>query len=420
MVRNKKMLARALGVESAVCGRVEEFVEEGGFRVRIRLRKRDKHFCVVCQAECSVYDQSDAVRRWRTHPLGLGKTYVEAVVPRVNCPEHGVRIAYVPWARPGARFTASFEDTIAWTTLRTDKTSVCAMYGITWETVGRILERVGDARHDELPTLDDVTRIGIDEVSYRKGHRYLTIVVDHDTGRLLWAHPGRDKKTLSKFFKMLGKRRCKNIRLVSADAAPWIAAAVAEYCPNAKRCMDPFHVVMWATEAVDKVRRSLWNKLRKRGEDERAASIKGTRWALVKNPENLNGKQRSALAQLREDNRDLFSAYLLKEQLRDVFKNKDWEGLFMLDWWIDTAKKSRLAPFKRLAASVDKHREAIQAALIHGLSNGRLEGVNTKLKLLTRIAYGFHSHKPLVALAMMKLGGLCPPLPTMTWESTHD
>ena len=182
---------------------------------------------------------------------------------------------------------------------------------------------------------------------------------------------------------------------------------------HAQRCMDPFHVVAWATAAIDEVRRSLWNKLRKRGEVDRAASMKGSRWALLKNPENLTKKQRSTLAQLKEDNRELFAAYLLKEQLRDVFKNKDWQGSIMLRWWVDAAKTSRLTPFKRLAASIDRHKEAIDAALLNGLSNGRLEGVNTKLKLLTRMAYGFHSHEPLIALAMMKLGGLCPPLPRM-------
>ena len=274
--------------------------------------------------------------------------------------------------------------------------------------------RVEKTMRKLAPPLDNVTRIGIDEVSYRKGHRYLTIVVDHDTGRLLWARKGHDKATLRKFFNMLGKRRCRKIQLVSADAAPWIAAVVREKCPNAERCMDPFHVVAWATKALDQVRRALWNKLRKRGETERAASMKGSRWVLLKNPERLSKQQRSKLDQLKEDNHDLFSAYLIKEQLRDVFKHKDWNGVVMLRWWIDAARKSRLAPFKRIANSIENHFEAIKAALLHGLSNGRLEGVNTKLKLLTRMAYGFHSPKPLIALAMLKLGGLCPPLPQLT------
>ena len=212
---------------------------------------------------------------------------------------------------------------------------------------------------------------------------------------------------------MLGRRRCAQITLVSADAASWISTVVAEACPNATRCMDPFHVVAWVTAALDKVRRATWNKLRKGGRRKQATSMKGSRWVLLKNPEDLSRTQRSTLAQLKADNRDLFAGYLLKEQLREVFKNRDWQGVFMLQQWIRMAAGSRLAPFKRLATSVEKHRDAISAALMHGLSNARLEGVNTKLKLLTRLAYGFHSHKPLIALAMMKLGGLSPPLPRL-------
>lgn len=413
-MRSKKMLARALGVESSVCGKVEELVGEPGFVVRIHLRTGDKSRCPECREVCPGYDQPDGRRRWRTHPLGLGKTYVEAIVPRVCCPEHGVRVGYVPWARPGAGFTASFEDMIGWQAVRMDKTAVCTLNAIAWRTIGAILGRVGDAMKEKSPPLDDVTRIGIDEVSYRKGHRYLTIVVDHDTGRLLWAAKGHDKVTLRKFFKMLGRRGCERITLVSADAAQWISTVVKEACPNATRCMDPFHVVAWATKALDRVRRTAWNKLRKRGRTKQAESMKGSRWVLLKNPEDLTRTQRATLAQLKADNRELFAAYLLKEQLREVFKNKDWQGAFMLQDWIRMATRSRLAPFKRLATSIEKHRDAITAALMNGLSNARLEGVNTKLKLLTRLAYGFHSEKPLIALAMMKLGGLCPPLPRLT------
>ena len=234
-MRSNKMLARALGVESGICGRVEELAGEAGFVVHIRLRARDKGRCPECQAKCGGYDQSTTTRRWRTHPLGLGKTFIEALVPRVRCPKHGVRVAYVPWARARSGFTESYEDQLTWLTLRTDRTTVCSMHHVSWRTIGRILVRVEKTMRKLAPPLDNVTRIGIDEVSYRKGHRYLTIVVDHDTGRLLWARKGHDKATLRRFFNKFGKRRCRKIQLVSADAAPWIAAVVREKCPNAER-----------------------------------------------------------------------------------------------------------------------------------------------------------------------------------------
>jgi len=325
-----------------------------------------------------------------------------------------VHVAHVPWGRPHSGFTRSFEDEVTWFCVRTDKTTVCKMFGIAWRTVGAILERVAGTRAQSPARLDGVKRIGIDEVSYRKGHRYLIVVVDHDTGRLLWAHPGRDSKTLAKFFRKMGKRRCRRIELVSADAAPWIGKAVKDFCRNAKLCIDPFHVVAWATKALDQVRRKLWNKLRRGSDDEAASSMKRSRWVLLKNPDRLSGKQRRRLADIKKANQPLYAAYLLKEQLREVFQNRDWQGALMLSEWAHMAKRSRIAPFKAVAETIEKNMAGIQCALLYQLSNARLESLNTKLKLLTRMAYGFHTPRPLIALAMLKYGGLCPDLPRLT------
>jgi transposase len=385
--------------------------EDGRFVVRVRPRREHRGRCPVCQARCPGYDAGNGPRRWRTHDIGLIRAEIEAEVPRVECAEHGVRTAYVPWARHGSGFTTSFEDTVAWLAVRTDKTTLSSLLRIAWRTVGAIVTRVCASAKATQPPLDGVTRIGIDEVSYRKGHRYLTIVVDHDSGRLLWAQPGRDEKTLRRFFRLLGKKRCAAIEWVSADAASWIGNVVAERCPNAKLCIDPFHVVSWATKALDEVRREMWNDLRRRGDTERANAMKGSRWALVKNPEDLTRPQKRKLRAIEADNRPLFLAYLMKEQLREVFKTKDWQGPFMLSAWLDWVDKSRIRPMKKVARTIRRNLAGIYSALLHGLSNARLEAMNTKLRLLTRLAYGFHSHAPLVALAMLKLGGLCPPLP---------
>jgi transposase len=409
-MRGTKMLARALGVECAVIEAIWE-EEDGRFVVRVRPRREHRGRCPVCQARCPGYDAGNGPRRWRTHDIGLIRAEIEAEVPRVECAEHGVRTAYVPWARHGSGFTTSFEDTVAWLAVRTDKTTLSSLLRIAWRTVGAIVTRVCASAKATQPPLDGVTRIGIDEVSYRKGHRYLTIVVDHDSGRLLWAQPGRDEKTLRRFFRLLGKKRCAAIEWVSADAASWIGNVVAERCPNAKLCIDPFHVVSWATKALDEVRREMWNDLRRRGDTERANAMKGSRWALVKNPEDLTRPQKRKLRAIEADNRPLFLAYLMKEQLREVFKTKDWQGPFMLSAWLDWVDKSRIRPMKKVARTIRRNLAGIYSALLHGLSNARLEAMNTKLRLLTRLAYGFHSHAPLVALAMLKLGGLCPPLP---------
>ena len=238
-----------------------------------------------------------------------------------------------------------------------------------------------------------------------------SVVVDHDSGRLVWCALGRDAATLAKFFSLLGPERCARITLVSADAGPWIARAVADHCPNAQLCLDPFHVVSWATEALDDVRREVWNAARKSGQKAVAAGLKSARWALWRNPEDLSSTQQAKLSDIARSNKPLYRAYLLKEQLRQVFHLPHAEAVLLLDRWISWAKRSRLEPFIKLAKTIAQHRDAISAALQHRLSNGRIEAVNTKIRLLTRVAFGFHSAAALISLALLALGGCCPPLP---------
>jgi len=404
------MLVRALGVEGVV---VEDarWDDDGELVVRGRPRREHRRRCPHCGERCPGYDAGGGRRLWRARDVGLVRAFIEAEAPRVKCAKHGVVVAAVPWARRASGFTRSFEDTVAWLAVRTDKTTLAGLLKLAWRTVGAIIDRVSVEARRAVDPFDNVRRIGIDEVSYRKGHQYLTVVVDHDTGRLLWAQPGRDEKTLRKFFRMLGKERRAAITLVSADAATWIANVVREQCPNAKLCVDPFHVVQWATNALDEVRRGLWNELRRRGELERAKAMKGSRWALVKNPEDLTRKQRKKLRHIEDENAPLYRAYLLKEQLREVFRTKGMEATYLLDAWLAWASRSKLKPFVKVARSIRANLVGIYAALVHGLSNGRVEAMNTRIRLLTRLAYGFHSHRPLIGLAMLKLGGLCPSLP---------
>jgi transposase len=406
------MLARALGVEGVVVEDVR-WDELGELVVRVRPGRKDRHRCPHCGERCPRYDTGGGQRRWRAPDVGLVRVHIEAESPRVRCATHGVVVASVPWARHTSRFTRSFEDTVAWLAVRTDKTTLSRLLRVAWRTVGGIVDRVSTEARRLVDGLEGVERIGIDEISYRKGHRYLTVVVDHDTGRLLWAQPGRDEKTLRKFFRLLGKERRAAIRLVSADAATWIGNVVREQCPNATLCIDPFHVVQWATKALDEVRRGMWNELRRRGEDERATAMKGSRWALVKNPEDLSRNQRRKLREIQAENARLYRAYLLKEQLREVFRTKGYEGAYLLDAWLAWASRCRLKPFVKVARAIRRNLAGVYAALVHGLSNARVESVNRRLRLLTSLAYGFHSHRPLIGLAMLKLGGLCPALPLL-------
>ena len=413
-VRSMMLWARLLGLVRAVVEGVEFDEAEECVVVSVRPRKGAKRRCGRCGKRCPGYDRGDGRRRWRALDLGTIRAYVEADSPRVRCSEHGVIAAQVPWARHGAGHTYAFDDTAAWLVTHCSKSAVRDLLRIAWRTVGSIVTRVVVDAEAGTDRFANLARIGIDEISYKRGHKYLTVVVDHDTGVLLWAHPGRDKETLDKFFVRLGDDRCAKITLVSADAAEWIAVVVAARCPNAELCLDPFHTVQWATKALDEVRREVWNAARRDGQKAVAKELKGARFALWKNPADLTERQGAKLAQIAETNQRLYRAYLLKEQLRQVFALKGAAGIALLDRWLKWARRCRIPSFVKLAKSITEHRPGIEAALTHGLSNARVESVNTKLRLLTRIAFGFRSPEALVALAMLDLGGLCPPLPART------
>ncbi len=236
--------------------------------------------------------------------------------------------------------------------------------------------------------LDGLRRIGIDEISHRKGQRYLTVVVDHHTGRLVWAAAGRDRKTVEAFPDALGEERCKQLGLVSCDMASWISGPIADRLPNAERCVDPFHVIQLATDALDDVRRDVWNEARKAGQTQVAKDHKAARFALWKNPENLTARQQAKLAQ--HTNQRLYRAYLLKEQLRQIYRLPADAAIGLLERWLKWARRCRLEPFIKLARTITDQRAGIVAAIKHGLSNARVEAINTQIRLITRRAFGFH------------------------------
>jgi len=414
-VQSRRLWARAVGVDRRVV--IESVdVDEGDDSVVVscRLRKNAKLRCGVCERRSGRYDHGEGRRRWRALDAGTTRVFVEADAPRVNCRDHAVTVAWVPWARHGAGHTRDFDDQVAWLVTHTSKSAVVELMRIAWRTVGAIAARVVAEARELVDPLDGLERIGIDEISYRRGHKYLMVVVDHDTGRLVWAKAGHDRATLQAFFDELGEDRAAKIRLVSADAAEWIGECATTACVNATLCLDPFHIVRWATQALDVVRRWVWNTLRRLGLGDRAKQLKNCRYALWKNPEDLTDRQEVKLAWIAKHNHQLYRAYLLKEQLRLVFQHRGDDAVAMLDAWLTWARRCQIPAFVELYHRIKKHRAGIVAAVTHGLSNGLTESVNTKLRLLTRIAYGFRSTDNLIALCLLDRGGHCPPLPGRT------
>jgi transposase len=318
--------------------------------------------------------------------------------------------------------TRDFDAMAAWLAVRTSKSATCQLLRVAWRTIGSIVTRVSNDVEATVDRLEGLRRIGIDEISYKRGHRYLIVVVDHDTGRLVWAGPGRSEAALDVFFDELGAQRAAEITHVSADMADWIAKTVAARAPNAVRCADPFHVVAWAIEALDVERRRAWNQASGRnipantGRRGRTTGnsrrISRSRYALWKNPDDLNPRQHQQLEWIAKTDPKLWRAYLLKEGLRYVFAVKGEEGKEALDQWLVWARRSQLPAFIELAKKITRHRDAIDANLDHGLSQGLIESTNTKIRLLTRIAFGFHGPQPLIALALLALGSHPPRLPS--------
>ena len=404
---------KLLGVDRATVIEEIDFDEEAeSVVVHVRPRRSTKRRCGRCGRRAPGYDQGEGRRNWRALDLGTLQCFVQADAPRVNCPEHGPTVAQVPWARHGAGHTREFDDQVAWLVTHTAKSTVVDLMRVAWRTVGSIITRVvddGRAAHDPF---DNLTRIGIDEISYKKGHRYLTIVVDHDSGRLVWAAVGRDKVTLNKFFDLVGDERCAQIRLVSADGASWIGDVVAERAKNATLCIDSFHVCQWASKALDEVRRQVWNEARKRGMSQHAKEPKGCRYALWRNPEDLTPRQHQKLAWVAKVNGPLYRAYLLKEQLRIAIAKKGVLALTMLDEWLIWAARCRIPAFVELGRKIKRNIKGIEAAMLNNLSNALVESTNTKLRVLHRMAFGFAKPEHLIALALLDRGGYCPPLPS--------
>ena len=409
-MRSKSVWKKLLGLQRAVVEGVE-VGDDGTIVVSVRPKAKERDRCPHCRRRCAGYDWGEGRRRWRALDLGTTFAYLEGWAPRVRCKQHGVVVAAVPWARHDAGFTRAFEDQVAWLAVRTNKTAVAELMRIAWRTVGWICERVMAEQRAGRDLFAGLERIGIDEISIRKGQRYLTVIVDHDNGRLVWAAAGRDKQTVTRFLDLLGDERCQRLKLVSCDMASWITGPISQRCPNATVCYDPFHLIKLATDALDDIRRDVWNEARRAGHRQLAAELKGARFVLWKNPGNLTEPQQLKLARVQQLNQRLYRAYLLAQQLRQIYRVPADQAIGLLDAWLRWARRCRLKPFVKLARTITEQRDGTEAAITHRLSNARVEQVNTQLRLIIRRAFGFHSHQAAIALAMLALAGPCPSLP---------
>ena len=243
----------------------------------------------------------------------------------------------------------------------------------------------------------------IDEVSWRKQHRYLTLVADHIRGHIVWGTEGNSQAAADRFFKDLGKSRSHAVEVISLDMGPGYAKSAREHAPNAIIAIDPYHVVALANRALDEVRRGYWNELRRVGDRDAARRFKDARWSLLKAPKNLSEKQAVTLRRLKAAGGEVWRAYTLKEALRAIFAPSLTveDVTVLIDRFISKAARSRLEPFLRLSQTIRRHRDGILHAIRLGINQGRTEALNNKVRLITRRAYGFHSANAALALVML-------------------
>lgn len=397
-MRATTMLSRVLKINCAVVtacefGDRELFVD---VKPATRLAR-----CSGCGRTASkLYDGRD--RQWRHLDLAGMELRLRYRLRRVECDRCGVIVEMVPWAETGSHFTRSFEEMTAFLAQHAAKTVVVEMMRIAWATVGSIVGRVVD-RLGPADRLDGLTHIGVDELSYRRHHEYVTVVVDHRRGCIVWAAPGKNADTLRSFFAALGPERCAKLENVTIDMSAAYIKAVKEAAPKATIVFDKFHVQRLAHDALDEVRRA---EVRAAPSDDRAA-LKHSRFALQKNPWNLNGLQQAKVAEIQKTNKRLYRAYLLKESIAAILSiTNPAVGLAKLDEWMSWARRSRLKPFARVAATMKLHIAGVVAYIATGMTNARTEGLNGKARTITKRSYGLHSAHSLIAMLFLCCSGL--------------
>jgi len=379
--------------------------------VVVGLRRRSKR--LVCP-RCGCLGRGShgqRRRRWRHLDLGATRCYLECELRRFRCPGcEKVVTEAVPWARPGARFTRDLEDVVCWLAQQTAFSVIERLMRLSWRSVAAIVRRVVASELDRR-RLRELYVIGVDEISYRRGQRYLTLVADHADGAVVWAGKGRGAATLARFLEELGEEEAKKLRAVSIDMSGSYQKALREHCAQATVCFDPFHVVALAKQGA---RRAAPGALAHARQEQRLRPLRqGHTLGAAQRPGHSDRAQQGTLAFLAEVNSPLYRGYLLKEQLRAIYAPECRErAARLLQAWLRAAARSKLKPFVKLARTLRHHKQGILNAIRLGLSNSRLEGLASRIRLIIHRSFGFHSAEPLIALIHLCCGRIRVELPT--------
>jgi transposase len=380
----------------------------------IKPRRNGKVYCSECGKACKVYDHL-GVRDFNFVPLWNIPVELTYHMRRVDCPECGVRAERLPWAEGKAQTTKAFALFLAQWARKLSWRETAKSFGSSWDTVYRSVKMVvayGLAHRN----LDHIEAIGVDEIQYGRGPKYMTVVYQLDAGmrRLLYVGKERTMKTLLRFFFEFGRGRTAQLKFVCSDMWHPYLKVIAKKAPQALNILDRFHIVSHLTKAVNQVRVDEVRRLKEEGYDE--AVLRHTKYCFLKNPKNLTPKQEAKLDDVLGYDLKSVRAYLLKESFQLFW---DYESPYWAEWylekWCKRAMRSRLEPIKKFVKTIRAHQPLIMNwfKAKKAYSSGIVEGMNRNVNLVTRKAFGFRSYEVLKIALFHTMGGLPEP------ESTH-
>ncbi|WP_316157601.1 ISL3 family transposase [Cupriavidus sp. BIC8F] len=405
------------------CHHIPGFVYEGArlceatqsIEIDVRPRKGSKLICSCCSQPARGYDTL-AQRRFEFIPVWGFAVFLLYTMRRVDCRDCGVKVEALPWANGKHTLTRAYMLFLAQWARKLSWKDTAQSFRTSWEKVFNAVEWVVDwgLAHRELGT---IRAIGVDEIQYGRGHKYLTLVYQIEAGctRLLWVGQERTKASFAKFFAMIGKQVCEKVEFVCSDMWKPYLEMIALHCPNALNILDRFHIVAKMNKAIDEVRA---DESRRMVRDGYEPVLKKSRWCLLKRPENLTDKQRLRMRDLLQYNLRTVRAWLLKEEFQQLWDyiSPDWAGKF-LDQWCTQVMRSRIEPMKKFARTVRAHRELIlnYFRARKQFSSGVVEGLNNKAKVTMRKSYGFRTFRATEIALYHALGSLPEPSSTHTF-----
>ena len=385
----------ALGIREQECTRMRY---EGG-RIIFEIRtKEDKLYCAKCGSH-HVIKSGSTLRCFRCVPVGSRPIILEMTVRRLECKDCGaIQQENIHFVRGKERYTHRLKRYVLDLCRMGTIVDVARQVHLSWDTVKDILKSDLSRKYSR-PDLRGLRYIGIDEFAVAKGHVYMTIVVDLETGRIVYVGNGKGADALDGLWPRLSRAGCR-IEAVSTDLSEAFISAIREHLPDAVQIFDHFHIVKLMNEKLDKVRRDTYNQ---ETDENKRRLIKGQRWLLLANGDNLSPKAEERLYKALDINRPLATAYYLKESLRRVWwQDNKQDAALVLDDWIGQARQSGLKPIQSIADTLSRHRHGILAWYDYRISNGKLEGINNKIKTMKRQAYGYRD-MPFFKLKLLSL-----------------